>query len=530
MIFNREQIQFLDRKTALPLGMLTGVFLALLFPPWDLAPLAFVALVPLLYAAARSTPAGSFWSGCLAGVIMGGTYFFQLLAIEGFPLPAFIVIALFCGTFYGVFAALYSFIIIRTGWPPVLVAPALWVAVEYLRGHFFFLSNPGYQLGYSLHGWLPVIQIASVTSVYGVSFLIVLVNAAIAEGLPVLTQRWRQKSAARSCPGMLFRTGLVLAVCLAVLAYGLVELRNGQGKPLRTVKVSLVQANLTPGERGRPELKEAIMDRYEALTRAAAQEDPDLIVWPESATPTHFVSDPVIYDDVNILVRETGVPLVLGSSARDKTVEREVKGVRVNNNAYLVDRRGEITTVYKKVRLVPFWEYLPLEGRIKWPRWLVPEHGFTIPGKEANTFKVEGHRFGVVICWEVFFPELFRRFTRKDMDFMLNLSNESVFGPNVTPYKIQPMAVFRAVESRMSLLRCALTGMTSHIDPFGREIDRVTDGNGNDLMVRGFITARVPILNRTTFYTKNGDLFAFLCIGWSFLLIIFSMVLTKRLL
>ena len=111
---------------------------------------------------------------------------------------------------------------------------------------------------------------------------------------------------------------------------------------------------------------------------------------------------------------------------------------------------------------------------------------------------------------------------------MLNLSNESVFGWTAAPYKVQAMAVFRAIESRKSLLRCNLTGLTSHIDPWGRETAKVTDADGKDLMVQGYLTVDVPIMKGTTFYTRHGDVLAYLCVVWSIFLLFYTLVLSIR--
>ena len=108
---------------------------------------------------------------------------------------------------------------------------------------------------------------------------------------------------------------------------------------------------------------------------------------------------------------------------------------------------------------------------------------------------------------------------------MVNQFNDSAYGWTSAPHKIHAMTIFRAVENRVSLLRCGLTGMTSHIDPFGRENARVINEDGNDLMVQGFLTVEVPVSGRTTFYAIYGDVFAYLCAAWTIFMLIYVLVI-----
>jgi len=511
------------------LSILSGILLSIVYPPLDFGVLSFVALIPLLLVLDRSNSLESLLWGYLTGVILAGSFFYPLMAIDRFPVTGYVVIILLCGVFLGAFSVLYSQVISKRIWPPVIVAPALWVAIEFLRANISFLSNPGYLLGYSLHNYPSLIQVASVTSVYGVSFMIVFINGMIAEILLYRSKRENTKSLWTITNKWFFiRIAASFMIFFIILGFGLLELKKDGQKSMPGSKIGLIQINISREESNKQELKTSIMSKYQELTAKAAVDGIDLIVWPESSTPTHFTMDPDMYDQVTELVQSIKVPLVLGSSSRDKSGQRALPGVRLNNSAFLINPDGEIETHYKKIRLVPFWEFLPLEQIFQWPKWLVPDRGYTLPGEKAVIFNIKEHRFGVVICWEVLFPDTFRRFTRKNPDFMLNLSNENVFGWTAAPYKVQAMAVFRAVESRKSLLRCNLTGLTSHIDPWGRETARVTDANGDDLMVQGYLTVGVPIMAEITFYTKYGDVFAYLCIAWSSFMLGYALVLHIR--
>jgi len=503
----------------------TGLLLSAAFPPLDLGPLAFVALVPLFYALKHSTPSRSFFLGYVPGVILAGTYFHPLTEIEGFPLPGYLAMVLVSGVFYGLFALFYFLVTRKTGWSPVVVAPALWVAVEFLRAHFFFLPNPLLLLGYTQHDFIHLIQIAAFTSVYGVSFVVVLVNALIADLLLFATEKRASNCRFSIKHPAIIRSCFVLCILILIFSFGFFELNGSQKEDAdRQIRAALVQPNLTRADRNLPEFKDELMDRYTRMTLEASLGNPELIIWPENSTLKQLTSDPETYFFVISLVREIEIPLLLGSCARDKTTSPETPEIKVYNSVFLVDRKGKIASSYGKIRLTPFWEYLPLKGSFAWPKWLVPEHGHTTPGRETILFSTDGCTFGVVICWESLFPDFFRRFTRQGPDFMVNPFNDSAYGWTTAPYKLHAMTPFRAVENRMSLLRCGLTGLTSHIDPYGRETARIIDEDGKDLMVRGFLVVDVPVLGRTTFYTRYGDVFAYLCVVWTVLMLICFLV------
>jgi apolipoprotein N-acyltransferase len=179
----------------------------------------------------------------------------------------------------------------------------------------------------------------------------------------------------------------------------------------------------------------------------------------------------------------------------------------------LLNGQGEIISSYDKMRLLPFGEYLPLEGQFSWPRWLAPQHGNFIAGTVPTVFELPQGRFGVVICWENLFSGVFRQFVTAGAQFMVNLTNESWFDKTAHSKQILSMSVFRAVEHRIALLRVANTGITCLIDPLGRVQARVKDAEGQDQMVAGILTVAVPAPLGPTFYTRYGDVFAYVCLS-----------------
>jgi apolipoprotein N-acyltransferase len=192
------------------------------------------------------------------------------------------------------------------------------------------------------------------------------------------------------------------------------------------------------------------------------------------------------------------------------------------NCAFLIDEEGNIIDSYTKLRLLPFGEYLPVADSFSWPKWLVPAYGSFISGTTPTVFDTGHGKFGVVICWENLFPDLFRTFVQRGSDFMVNLTNEAWFKRTVASELFLTMSVFRAVENGVSLVRCANTGISSVIDPFGRIMDRIRDDQGNDIMVEGTLTAGVPAPKGQTFYTRNGDVFAVICAALGIIMFLLS--------
>jgi apolipoprotein N-acyltransferase len=446
------------------------------------------------------------------GLVFVFFYIQWVNAVPKVPYVAFLTIVFYSGLYFGVFGLLYAFIVRRTRWPKVFVTPILWVAIEYLRSNLSFLAIPLGLLGHSQYNNIPIIQIASFTSVYGVSFLVVLVNISLAEGIVFALSHWRKINDHKYSAGkVVFPLATTSAIVLIILLWGSYEVRSLDNNRKTILTTSLIQGNIPQDEKWDANFRKKIIDRYQDLTLKASQGNTDLIIWPETATPGYIQYDLKVYLFVRDLVRETGIPILLGSSSQAKVIRGEKKKYKPVNSAFLVDETGRIVLGYNKIKLLPFAEYLPFEEWFPWPRWLVPGHDNYMAGKYPTIFSLPKGRFGVVICWENLFPDLFRRFVDKGAQFMVNLTNEAWFGKTAASQQLLTISVFRAVENRVSLLRAANTGISSLIDPMGRIKARVMDEKGNDIFVTGILTVPVPEPMGPTFYTKHGDVFAKVC-------------------
>jgi apolipoprotein N-acyltransferase len=248
---------------------------------------------------------------------------------------------------------------------------------------------------------------------------------------------------------------------------------------------------------------------YERLTREIVAEKPELVVWPSSSLPGP-ISFWMIRLFVNQVAHGAGVPILVGGAGGDKFAPPRDGQFPWSNSEFLISPKGELQGQYNKIRLTPFNEEVPLQGRLKLPHWISTLEKSFVAGDSYTLFQVANARFGAPICWENNFPDVYRRFMLEGANFMVSVTNESVFGATAGPHQTFAMVVFRAVENRVAVARAATTGVSAFIDPQGRIVSRVTDGNGSDLFVRGARVWNVPLAQAKTFYTRYGDAFALL--------------------
>jgi len=479
-------------RVRIPLLLASAVLLTAAYPTIDWSLLAWVALVPLLAATLVRSPRQALADGWLMG-----TVFFLLLLrwldhtfrhYSAIPWPVtwlpILGLAAYCGLYFGVVVAATSWLRQRlgAGWA-LAAAPFLWVTGEWLRG--WVLSGfPWGLLGYSQYRQLPVIQIASVTGVYGVSFLIVTANAAVAG---VVGFGWR-----RAAPGL----AAVAALLVGILALGLVSLAS-RG-PDELIRVAVVQPSIEQMLKWDPAYQKETLRIYTNLTREAGKAKPAIILWPETAAPIFLRRDPALVTELRVLSAEVRAPLLIGSLDGDQ------RGFY--NSAFLLTGQG-IRAKYDKIHLVPFGEYVPLSGIIgfvrRWGEFISEFQA----GRTPRVFKEADYPFGVVICYEGIFPELFREFVVGGARYMVNSTNDAWFGTTSGPWQHLAMLPFRAVEHEVAIARAANTGVSAFVAPTGR----ITTTLG--LFERGVLSGEIPVRRHTTFYTRFGNLFAYACLA-----------------
>ncbi len=490
------------RRLALSIG--AGVLLAAAFPKIGLAPAAFVALVPLLLALQGASRRTGFLCGQVTGTVQGFVLLFWVDEVMtrygGVPSSAALVLtfllALAFGLFIGAFGALQAHLGLAFGTRSLLLAPFAFVTCEFLRQYLLF-GFPWCLLGYSQVDFPEFIQIASVTAVHGVSFLLAAASAGLTCSLVAAS-------------GFERRLGITLPALLisAAMAFG----HNRLQQPIAEeggISVGVVQASIPQDQKWEPALLQSNLDRHLALSRVAAEQGARLIVWPESAIAYPLDDYPEVFQEVSALVAQDGLFLLAGNDDR----ARDAQGVvRSYVGAKLLSPGGDIVMRYRKIRLVPFGEYLPLSSLIPsfvpLQRLVQGVSDFT-PGTTAATGPVFGARIGAFICYEAIFPSIVRRFPLNGAQILFNLTNDGWYGTSAAPYQHYAMARFRAVENRRFLVRAANTGISAIIDPFGRELART------ELMERRVLVGEVRAISELTFYTLHGDVFAWSAVAIS---------------
>ncbi len=489
----------------------SGLLLVAAFPPFDIHLLAWPALVPLFLALKGRTVKEGFLLGAVTGIaffvgavywVTNSVHFYGHIPI----VPASLATLLLCA-YLALYPAIFSAasVYLRNNRPSLFVAaaPALWTALELART-YVFSGFPWALLGYSQYGLLPVIQIADVTGVYGVSFLIVLVNAAIAE---FITDRKRYR-------GLL----AALLVVFVVLGYGWDRLGMPEGSD--GIIVSVVQGNIEQDKKWDPAYQAETIGIYKKLTLAALKERPDLVIWPETATPFYFTggmqADRVLTADLIEFVRRNNFSLLFGSPTYEILPGRRIVG---RNSAFLLTAEGRADAPYHKIHLVPFGEYVPLKSMLFFVEKLVQAIGDFQGGNEYTVMTVPAGnprgqiatKLSTVICYEIIFPDLVRRFVDQGATVITTITNDAWFGRTAAPYQHFSMAVFRAVENRVPVARAANTGISGFIDAKGHVLDT------SKIFTEAYLTHRIVPGTENTLYTRFGDIFSYLCVFLSIL-------------
>jgi apolipoprotein N-acyltransferase len=402
----------------------------------------------------------------------------------------------------------------------IIAAPAVWVAIEFVRSNLFFLSWPWNLLGHSQYQYLSVIQIADITGVYGISFMLVMVNQVVSYLPDVLSARGsaRRKMQNIDSTGWILQGAVAAFFLILTLSYGWYRLNVPESN--EHIRVALVQGNVLPHDNMSYDEKIKYLSVYEKLTREAALQKPDLIVWPSSSLPAQ-ISSRLVRFTVMRLAKETDMYLLAGGAGHEKLSPRREGHLPFSNSEFLIGPSGRLEGQYNKMRLLPFNEYLPLKGTITWPKWITTLPESFLPGDEYTLFQVSNVKFGAPICWENMFPDLFRRFVREGARFMVSVTNEGFFGRVQAPYQQSlAMNAFRAVENRVAIARSAPNGVSAFISPNGNIVERVTGSGGEDLFISGILVRDIPVAAKQTFYTRYGDVFAYAILGIAILFIL----------
>ncbi len=482
------------------LSLLSGILLFLsfpnvldpVFPAWS-GYLAWVALIPLFFAINKQTFPRALLLGFITGFIFFAGLLYWVLYIKELGLlawPLWLFLSCYLALYVALFASLLRF-------APLLAAPFLWVVFEYLRG-ILLTGFPWGLLGYSQYKLAPLLQLASLTGVYGVSFVVVLVNAGIASFLIKIKE------------GKAAFLGPVLAALalIAVFTYGLVELNGMEAKlPLKpgvkqdSVSVCVLQGNILQDVKWDEKFTEENFNTYKKLA-LSNKTQVDLYLWPESASAVFLRSEKKYSALVSDIAKATDAPQFVGTP---DAVFNKAGLDKLYVAAFLYDRQGSFTGAYNKTHLVPFGEYIPLREVLKGFSKL--EYGVTdyTPGSGTTIFTA-GKRFSPLICYEVIFPDIARERANGGAEYLVNITNDSWYQSSAMPYQHFSMLAFRAVETRLNIARAANTGISGYVNYKG-EIAAATQ-----IFEKTKLSFAMPVIpKRSTLYMRIGDIFVCFC-------------------
>lgn len=513
---------------------LSGALQVLCFPiagpvPQWRAAFCWVALTPLLWALTRKNRHGKELTALESGALgylcgfcwyLGNCYWiYQTMYLYGGldkPIAAGILI-LFClylGLYHALFGCLFG--VVRSSFGTqiaLLLSPFVWVAVELARARI--TGFPWDLLGMAQIDNGALTRLAPITGVYGLSFLIALVNA-----LWLLRIQVRERRHTRF---LLTVAGVVLIV-LYVVGVRKIATRQNEGTDATAI---LLQQNLEVGAiaKGPEPSTQELLDSFSYLSQypgtkvylgipgsGTAQvrfapklspQDADLIVWPESPAPFQE-DDPQFRAALSHLAQQAHAPVIVGNIFLEQRGANP-RGYSMFNSAAFVTPQGAFVGRYNKIHLVPFGEYVPFKGLFFFAQSLLHEVGTFEAGSQRTLFAVNGHRYGTFICYESIFADEVREFVREGADVLINISNDGWYGDTSAPWQHLNMVRMRAIENHRWVLRATNTGVTASIDPYGRVVESAARHERTSIRV-GF-----GYEHHLTFYTVHGDWLAWLC-------------------
>jgi apolipoprotein N-acyltransferase len=385
------------------------------------------------------------------------------------------------GLYAGIFS-LGAFHVSRTlSWPlQGLFCGLLWTCLEIFRS-ILLTGFPWLTLSQALAPWPAAIQAASLVGAFGLS------------GMLTALTIWAVHIP-RSRPA-LFVAG---AGMLSLAAFGLFTLDRDTLGSESELQVAIVQGNIDQNRKWNPAYQNATLQTYLDLSRRALQSgDPGMFIWPETALPFYLQDQSPYTEKVLEFCDRNDVFLLTGAPAYAR---RGPGDYDTFNRSYLVDADGKVADSYDKQHLVPFGEYVPLKRFFPWIGNLVAQIGDFTPGDSAAPLRQDSLALGVLICYEIIFPELVRERVEAGANLLVNQSNDAWFGDSSAPEQHLHLAVLRAVEQRRTILRATNTGISALIDPWGRIVSRT------GLFVPATLTAESLLtVDRRTVYSRHAS-------------------------
>lgn len=491
------------------LAALSIILLSLAYPTPDLGLFAWIALVPwLLVIGSRDSPP------LLISFLVGAIFF----TYNGYWLgyvtyPGWLGLSLYQALYFLLFGLACNYLYRTLQLPLFLIAPFLWVAQEYLRS-FVLTGFPWFFIAHTQYSYLPIIQVSEITGAYGVSFVVVSINACFAQGI----LNWKIGKNVHAPFTLAF---IIFLVPLSYGVFRLAGLKFEEGPRLCLVQGNIPQyLKMDESE----EQRAKNLQKYLHLSEEVKRGSVDLLVWPETMAPGLLNIDPRLTGrKIDILVQTS-----LTNLAQKLDAHLLVGGISIAldrddtfyNSAFFYNPQGILQDRYDKLHLVPFGEYTPLKEYFPFLRKMVPYQIGLSPGNRWSIFtlKTQNQRefkFAVLICYEDTVPHLVRRFKDSGADFLINITNDGWFGNSAELDQHLAIMVFRAVENRTGIVRAANTGISSFVAPSG-DVYLLLHQEDKRREIEGILEGKILLsAGPKSWYTTHGDIFAQACLAIS---------------
>lgn len=482
--------------------ILSAVLMSLSFHPLGLYFLAWFGLVPLLFAVTEVRPFSAFKSGTIFGFLFSlfSLFWFVFLQIETnikiLMLFGLILLFLYLGVYYGVGFLFMN----KVG---IWSLPLILAGLEFVRGAGE-LGFPWLAFGYSQARYPLFIQQASLYGVYGLSGWLILINVIVYKLIKSKNPK--------------YAIAFIMAFTLPLL-FGVIRMNRAADEP---ILIGIVQPNIDPNLKFTKAMREVTFDRLiylsEQCNEAALDrfdQSPDLVIWPETATPI-FLTFPGVYQNrVYALAQRINSPIFTGTPIYDR------KKREIYNGAVLIEPKKGITQEYRKIHLVPFGEHIPFDQHIALFKKIDLGGGDYTPGTRFTVFRTGDLKFSCLICFESIFPELSRTFVNDGAGLLVNITNDGWFGKISGSQQHNDMAILRTVENGVPLVRCANTGISMVVDKYGRVLTE------SSLFTQNFILHHVSIIPDKTVFRYIGNAVPILSLLIATLLLVVKTVKTK---
>lgn len=494
------------------LAVASGVLLFLSFPKYGSGFIAWIALIPLFWAIREAT---SIRQGLFLGFITGMIYHVGLIYWIAYvvinygylPIHVGIILMLLLCCYLSLYTSLFAagIVFFRPGIAPFFTAPVLWVCLEYCKSNLL-TGFPWENLGYSqcLNHYL--IQFADISGVYGLSFLIVLANAGL---FNVIFKRSQKE---------FVLTAAVILIITGILIYG-VDRSKQIDEVLQNaarIDVALIQGNIDQSIKWNDDFQKETINIYEQLSLQNAPLTGGLVVWPETAVPFNYQDAGQFQKQVRDICFKTKSWFIFGSTSH----ETSRQNTDYYNSAYLLTPDGGIKGKYDKVHLVPYGEYVPLRNVFPFIKKLTAGMGDFSAGKGYRPLTINNKKIGILICYEGILPFAARTYKKEGAELLVNITNDAWFGATSAPFQHFSMAVFRAVETRLYLVRAANTGISAIISPKGEIVAQT------NIFEKAAIKGDVKFSGVQTVYAEYGDILVIVCFG--LLIFFFTLILLRR--